>query len=410
MFDTDKDVMLDIKGSSVANVKVNAGQTATIGGIINSVPGSNTTVTVDIAAGGIMTADGSSFSGYGASNVAPGNYSLLSAINFIGPTQNVGAFIIKADNFNSPVKFTNSPGSTGVIILGANGIVLSGNIGASNALADIEIAASPNSSTTFTGNIYSRDTDGIRLGAGSIIEFKGNNYIVNFVRGAGTFEGTLKFTNGGAVTLSTNAGAGNNLNNVVVDGSTAVTLIGIQGIDFKNLQFTGTAGTPMLTLAAGNTIDNYAIKSISSTTGARIPELRFSGVDQDIANNITVGDATNLIKFRFMDATANPAYTFTVNQANFYGQITTNVNNVGGAVLNAASGKVYGLGESGKMLATAVFAASNVTNFGDTYAKNVTINDGNTATLSGIVSGGSIKIGDSNAANATTLQLSDKLV
>jgi outer membrane autotransporter protein len=408
--DRSLDVMLDLAGTDAAEIKVNDTKTLTLGGVINS-SGAVTQgliVSIDgstVGDGGTLNLDVSGFAGYGASNIKSGDYSGLAKINFTAGAD--GVVNIKANNFKSGVVFDNAASASGTVNLGdgtnTTNITLSGDMGALATPISVAFKALDKSNTTFTGSVFSNSL--LAFSGASQVTLSGKAYAFNRVNGAAT--STLVFAGDKQVSFGTNTGtSASGTVNVSVDGSTAVTHTdggAAQGMKINTLSFTNiskaaTGGS--FQLANGKTLANYGITTITSDSNNS--EVRFSGANQVLVVNSTVGAADKIINFKFMDEAAVPATpskTFTINEATkFFGRVSTNVNGVGSVVMNVVDAKVYSLGELGKKLEEVAFNESGE-NLGDTYAGLVTIADGKTAKLGGTVDA-LVKLGtNDNAAN-----------
>ncbi len=287
-----------------------------------------------------------------------------------------------------------------------------------------------------------------------------SNYTVGQFGGGASGTGILRFVNKDPVTLSTTytkpavLPMGPPIADPFAIGTLELTegnvkLAALDGIDFKKIVFTSVAPaavdpataavpttaaagvtapttastTPAVvptTAAAGVTAPTTAptTPAVIATAPTLILDRSFSGQDVDSNFDSTTGkmptiqllsnlrntiDETHYIG-KDKDHLVNLQHTgdgmVMVGTQKFFATVTTTDNNKGEVGFGIKADKVYGLGSKDRNLAS-VHVASNIENFGDTYAKEVIVYGGNTYTAGGIISGGELRLGD-NAASAVT--------
>jgi outer membrane autotransporter protein len=244
--------------------------------------------------------------------------------------------------------------------------------------------------TEITGNATVADNGTLEISS---------NFTGVDIKGAGLNNGTVRFTNGAAMTVNGTVGAGNSLNAIEFAGGNvnfngAVTHTAGKSFTFTDaINAAATVTFDAATDVGGNNFVNSTTKGLTHTVVLNKNLTDFAGVQ-------LAADPTKLINFQ-LDLGKNVTLSgaTVANGANF----TTGQDTKGDLIFNTTNaGTVNSVGAVGKKLADVQFTKSmTVTN--GLFATNVNVAGAQIATVGGRISGDTFKL----AADASKVVLSD---
>lgn len=244
--------------------------------------------------------------------------------------------------------------------------------------------------TEITGNATVADNGTLEISS---------NFTGLDIKGAGLNNGTVRFTNGAAMTVNSTVGAGNSLNAIEFAGGNvnfngAVTHTALKSFTFTDaMNAAATVTFDALTDVGGNNFVNSTTKGLTHTVVLNKNLTDFVGVQ-------LAADPTKLINFQ-LDLGKNVTLSgvTVANGANF----TTGQDTKGDLIFNTTNaGTVNSVGVVGKKLADVQFTKSmTVTN--GLFATNVNVAGAQIATVGGRISGDTFRL----AADASKVALSD---
>ncbi len=228
-----------------------------------------------------------------------------------------------------------------------------------------------------------------------------NEFTAANIRGAGANNGTVRFTNGAAMTVNGLVGNGASLNAIEFAGGNVNFNGVVTHTAGKSFTFTDAINAATIvtfdggTDVGGNNFVNSTTKGLKHTVVlGKVGITDFAGVQQ------LAPDATKQINFQ-LDDTKNVTLSgnTVANGANF----TTGGDNKGNLVFNTTNaGAVNSVGAEGKKLADVQFK-NNMTVTNGLFATNVNVEGAKIATVGGRISGTTFKL----AADASKVVLSD---